>query len=258
MSVDVHALAGPYALDALADDERRAFEEHLAACVDCRAEVAGYQAVAGRLGVSVAETPPARLKDEVFAAIRNTRQLPPNTADHDPAGDHADVAGDGADTATVRALRRWRRGTFLAVAAAVLAVVAGTTVTVIEQQRAQRAEQQTTAMTEVFTAPDARLNRGEVAGGGSAAVTWSAARDRAIVVLDDLPPNAKQRTYQLWLMRPDGTPRPSRTVHVPEPGRRTVQLDGGLTGTTAIAMTVEPAGGSPAPTSDPILELSLD
>lgn len=256
MNADVHSLAGPYALDALPDGERARFEEHLQECADCRAEVVEFAAVAGRLGTSVAEPPPAELKERVLAEVRTTRQVPP-TVEQSRAGESDAGADEGSGSDNVRVVRRWRRGMFLAVAAAVLAIVAGGTTAVVEHQRAQDAERRTVAMTSVLAAPDARLVRGDVRGGGRATTTWSARRDAAVVVLDELPPNAEGRTYQLWLMRPDGTAAPSRTVDVPEPGRREVLLKGGLRGTTALALTVEPSGGSKAPTTDPILALPL-
>ena len=43
---DVHALSGAYAVDALDDIERAAFERHLAACAECRAEVASLRETA--------------------------------------------------------------------------------------------------------------------------------------------------------------------------------------------------------------------
>ena len=39
MNADLHHLSGAYAVDALDDAERAAFEEHLRGCADCRAEV---------------------------------------------------------------------------------------------------------------------------------------------------------------------------------------------------------------------------
>ena len=38
--MDVHKLTGAYAMDALDELERARFEQHLATCEDCRAEVA--------------------------------------------------------------------------------------------------------------------------------------------------------------------------------------------------------------------------
>ena len=48
MTPDLHTLVGPYVVDALPDDERAQFEEHLRRCAECQAEVAGLQATARR------------------------------------------------------------------------------------------------------------------------------------------------------------------------------------------------------------------
>ena len=40
---DLHDLAAPYALDALDDDDRRAFEAHLRECEQCRTELRAEQ-----------------------------------------------------------------------------------------------------------------------------------------------------------------------------------------------------------------------
>lgn len=49
----LHDLAAGYALDALAEDERRAFERHLKNCEPCRAEVAALGETAGALALAV-------------------------------------------------------------------------------------------------------------------------------------------------------------------------------------------------------------
>ena len=49
---DPHALAGAYALDALAGRERTRFARHLASCATCPDEVRGLFAAAAELGVA--------------------------------------------------------------------------------------------------------------------------------------------------------------------------------------------------------------
>ncbi len=56
MSPDLHHLSGAYAVDALDDGERGPFEQHLAGCADCRAEVAELSATAHSLGALTEET----------------------------------------------------------------------------------------------------------------------------------------------------------------------------------------------------------
>ena len=50
-----HDLAAPYALDALDESERSAFERHLAECADCRTEVEGLQEATAALATAQAE-----------------------------------------------------------------------------------------------------------------------------------------------------------------------------------------------------------
>ena len=74
---DIHALSGAYAVDALDDIERAQFEQHLAACADCRAEVASLRETAALLAETARTTPPAALRDAVLAGITQIRPLPP-------------------------------------------------------------------------------------------------------------------------------------------------------------------------------------
>ena len=52
---DIHALSGAYAVDALDDIERAQFEQHLAACAECRAEVASFRETAALLAETEAD-----------------------------------------------------------------------------------------------------------------------------------------------------------------------------------------------------------
>ena len=47
----LHELAAGYALDALDDDERAAFEQHLAECEQCAADVRGFRETAALLAL---------------------------------------------------------------------------------------------------------------------------------------------------------------------------------------------------------------
>jgi anti-sigma factor RsiW len=68
---DLHEQVAAYALDALDEDERRAYEAHLAGCERCRAELAGLTETAGVLGLAAgASEPPAGLRDRILDAAR--------------------------------------------------------------------------------------------------------------------------------------------------------------------------------------------
>ena len=56
---ELHTLTGAYAANALDAEERDRFALHLAACADCRQEVAELRATTARLAGAVFEQPPA-------------------------------------------------------------------------------------------------------------------------------------------------------------------------------------------------------
>ena len=62
--------AAPYALGALAPEERSAFETHLAGCEACRADVRSFAEVAGLLshGAPSADPPPG-VRERVLAEM---------------------------------------------------------------------------------------------------------------------------------------------------------------------------------------------
>jgi hypothetical protein len=74
-----------------------------------------------------------------------------------------------------------------------------------------------------------------------------------------MPPTEEGRVYQLWFLnlndasQPEGAPRPSITFQIGADGAVIVEdvpVDGPF---DAVAITNEPAGGSAAPTTDPIM-----
>lgn len=65
---DLHSLTGVYALDALDEDERREFEQHLEACEACQREVGEFRTVTAHLAASAEEPPPPWLRSAVLRA----------------------------------------------------------------------------------------------------------------------------------------------------------------------------------------------
>ena len=71
IDTDIHEQAAAYALDALDDAERRAFEAHLDGCERCLAEVASFEgAVLGLADAADGGEPPVGLRERVLAAAR--------------------------------------------------------------------------------------------------------------------------------------------------------------------------------------------
>ena len=231
---EIHALSGAYAVDALDDAEKAQFEEHLAACPTCQAEVAELQEATAMMAEITQAEPPAALRDSVLAGIRTVRPLRPEVT----------VPVRGAE---VRRLPVRRRLTALAVAAAVLGI-AGTG-TVIWQEN--RSSQPTVSVADrVLQAADAKRVNVSLPGGVSASVIRSVSEGRAVLVTHRMPAPPSGRVYELWFQTPAGKMVPAGTMG--KPGTRPVVLRGDATNATAVGITVEPDGGSQSPSSDPI------
>ncbi len=228
-------MTGAYAADALDDLERAAFERHLTECPDCRAEVASLREAAALLAETTTTEPPAELRDRVLAGIATVRPLPPEVPTAAPA--------------TRSAHRQGRGARFLAAAAAV--VVLGAGATVVWQQPWDDSSQQVKPPTAdaVLEASDAKSTSLEFTGGAAATVTHSDSLKQAVIVTEKMPPPPKGKVYQLWLQQDDVMV--SAGV-MPVKADQTVLLEGDAATATAAGITVEPEGGSEAPTSDPI------
>lgn len=80
--------------------------------------------------------------------------------------------------------------------------------------------------------------------------------DEGILVMAGLAALPDDQTYQLWLIPGDGAPVPSGFLAVAEGvrARQTITIPGDALAYAAVGISIEPAGGSPAPTG-PIVAL---
>jgi anti-sigma-K factor RskA len=230
MTVDLHHLIAPYALDALEADDRARFEAHLALCEQCRVELVGFLSTAARLGEGEAVTPPPELRERVVAMAASTPQ------------EHPVV------TALAQRSRIRRVAPRLALVAAVAAAVLGIGGFVAEHQQADDLRADRSQLTAVMSAEDAKTTESPVAGGGEVRVISSPTNDAAVVVGASLSSLDADQTYQVWRMH-DGQPT---SVGLLGRGPGVLYVEG-IKGADAFAVTVEPSGGSPKPTSEPIV-----
>lgn len=241
---DVHSLTGAYVCDALGEAERAAFEAHMAQCADCAAEVRELREVAAIMGVAVAQQPPASLKAGLDAQIAVTRQLPPIT----------DAASEAQTQTQQRGSKRRLRAAW-AVAAALALLAAGLGWRTIDQQhQLDGLNARSTQISQLLAAPDAYTARVQVTGGGTALLIDSRQLNEAAVGFTGLAGAPAGKTYQLWLMTPDGKAR-SVALMAADPSAPVVIQ--GLTGEAKVGMTIEPAGGSPQPTTTPVMVAAL-
>jgi anti-sigma-K factor RskA len=252
-SPDAHTLTGAYALDALDEVERRQFQAHLARCPDCAREVDELRATAARLGVAAAEQPPESLRLRVMAQVASTRQEPlPATR----------AAPSRARHATGHAGWPLRLTAAAAALAAAAAVVLGVVSVRTAQQRdgvqAQLAQMQAdyAPVAQLASAPDARGGSGAGVHGGTAFVLASHQLNRAVLLVSGLPAPPAGGTYQAWLIG-EGHSRSVGLVPPTTPARAGPLEFGGLAGAAKVGLTIEPAGGSPQPTTTPVVLFDL-
>jgi anti-sigma-K factor RskA len=261
MTPDVHALTGPYVLNALPDDERHSFERHLADCSSCQAEVAELREAATRLGSAAAAEPPPSLKARVLAAAESTRQLAPVGApDAGPAGgaSNGGPAGGagplgGASNGGPVGRRTRSRRSFLALAAAGVAVAGSGGIALDQYRDASKAREHNERIAAILGESDARTAHGPVTGGGRATVVMSVRRDAAVVLLQDLRQPPEGRTYQLWFM---DRAENARSLGL-SPGGTHQTIVEGVAQVAAFGITIEPTGGSRTPTTPAVTLVGL-
>lgn len=227
MNTDPHTLTGAYVLDAIPDDELRAFEFHLNGCEPCAWEVREFRATAARLGSAAATSPPPALKAHVLARIRVVRQ--------------------GGRARTRRPVRLPR---VFAAAAAFLLVVATALGVALTRYPHTEQGRPVSALSAVMSADDARIVR---AGDSAGRVTlvMSREQDRLILLTTGMPAPRPGHVYQIWKITPD-----YRSAGLLTGGDATVEIPG-IADTDRITITVEPAGGSGRPTGRPVVTASL-
>ena len=215
------------------------------------AELAQLTAVAATLGDAVAGEPPAALRASVLAAIATSpssaRSRVPPRGTLDPAGARPVTLRRRPEVTHLADRRRPSRTRWLAVAAAVVVGAAVPTALAVQQaQRANQAEQQQQALADLLTDPSAVVVHGDVTGGGAATAILT--DDRALFSATGLPDPGDDKAYQLWVVDADGAA--SAGVLADDAGA-VRQLADDFSSGDALAITIEPAGGSTQPTTDP-------
>ncbi|HEX6955156.1 MAG TPA: anti-sigma factor [Agromyces sp.] len=165
------------------------------------------------------------------------------------------MAPVGVGPAEVAARRRWfqRPGALLASAAAAVLLIAGAVVGLnwggIAGWGAQREVQA------IASADDARTATVETAVGGEVTVVWSEQLGRSAILAEGLPEVGDDETYELWYIDASGEELAATPAGLfdPDGGAAYVVLDGEFEPGLLIGITVEPAGGSDAPTTEPIV-----
>jgi anti-sigma-K factor RskA len=226
-----------YVLGALEPGEARAFADHLGTCEACRDEVAALMPVLDVLASCAPRREvSAALRRRVMDAVRSEPKASSAAAGRPgraPRRRGARVALARRRGARV-ALARPRVGAVAAAAVLALAVVFGVMIAGRSGGSPARVIQ-------------ARVGRARV----------EIADNHGELIVDHLPRPPLGRIYELWLRHGAGPPAPTTLFTVTSRGTAELGLPGALTGITGVLVTLEPIGGSRAPTTRPVIVARL-
>lgn len=242
-----HDLLAAYALDAVDDLDRRTVERLLADDPDARRELDEYREVVSAF--TVPEQPPSALREQVLARVAAL------SAAHDAAAAAPAAPAEAAPpTAPARTAHRpvahplRRRLAALGVAAAIVTAVAIPTTIAIQATQAQRELQaEADTIARMLADPDAQMLTADMSGGGEVSALVSAGH--VLLAASGMADPGDDLDYQLWAINGDSISS-AGLIH-PTDGSASALLEA-APGTT-LAVTLEPAGGSEQPTTEPLV-----
>ena len=236
-------LAAVYALGALTGEERLWFETYLAEHPELNAEVEELSSVADLLALAPPEQePPPGLRRSVLERVGAPREV---------------VSGMAARrTRRAEATRRLLRPGALAAAAAAFVAVVGLLVwnLTLQDQNEDLRARNGNLQEEVAERRTLEMEGSGLASSAGGEVLLRG-EDSAVLVASGLPPAPDGKVYETWIIR-DGVPEPAGLFE-PRNGEAASPVEGSVEGAQAIAVTLEPEGGSSMPTTEPILAAEL-
>jgi anti-sigma-K factor RskA len=213
-----------YALGIAEDPERAEIAEHLGR--NCPACVGGVrralETVAELSGVVTIADPPEHLRSRVVAMVSPERR------------------------------RRWRPALFAPwVAAAALAMALITVLLTTPRTAGSLELEQALSILSDPSMQDASFGQPATRGR-----VFFSPRRGVVFIAAGLPPLAPHRTFELWILPKAGNPIPAGTFHSQANAAIYVR-PGPAEQAAAVALTTEPEGGSPQPTTTPFIIAKL-
>ena len=230
---EVRDLLPGYSLGILDGDERNVVREHLARCASCRAELASYREVTGRLAAAVAQRDtPAGLEGRILKGISAAQRGTPRRTPR-------------------RSAAPFRRGPWPALTAiaamCVLALGGGNLL------------QWKGVLQPVARGVPLRLTTAVLSGTGDTedaygTIVLDPMDNKGVLAVTGLHGLDRQHQYQLWLIK--GAEHRSGGVFSPDAegyGSMLLSVPLDFRDFRSFTVSVEPWGGSAVPTSSPVL-----
>jgi hypothetical protein len=248
-------LIDAYALGALEPDEVDMVESHLEGCEECRAYARRAYATANQLLLYLAAptaTPPPSLRERTLARVRAAAEadaqpdtplaqprIDINGQSTPPTGQTRQTTDAGASNPFARILR------------GLLGAAGG------ESAPGAQSSQADALLRELLADPDCVIwpvGGTDDAPHASGRLIGSRARRRAVLFTSGLRNPGATREYQVWFLA-GGKPQPNTLFTIDRAGHSlsVVRAAAPLNNFDTVAVTPEPAGGSPGPTGPIVL-----
>ncbi|MGH2729194.1 MAG: anti-sigma factor [Actinomycetota bacterium] len=227
------ALIAPYLLGAVPSDEVPLIRAHILSCEECLSEADGYSTVTTSLALAADPVPlPSGFADRVLSRVADIQPAPTLSATRRP---------------------RWRWGWAQAMAVVSLvatAVMAVALININDDLSSNRA-----ALSALV-----RSDEGFELGGQGAVGHVVPTTDGSLFLVAGLPDTPEGQVYQLWFTQGACGAGESGPCDVTSAGTFEVsdgvtilEIDRSIKGFDDAAVSIEPKGGSVAPTSDPVI-----
>jgi anti-sigma-K factor RskA len=238
---ELHELLALEAVGALSDTERAELDDAIEGRPELRAELESLRGAAATMAEAVSEPPPPSLRARVLDEIATTPQEPAFPAPETTSVPEPPPAPVVPITSARR--HRWLRWTAIAAAAAAVAVG----VLVVSPFGGDDAGDHVAEVLEDPNATTIELT-GELSG---LRLVHSESADATVLEGTGVPAPEGDDVFELWRIA-GSEPEPVIREFRPEDGMVVELMEGVDPGNDVFAITVEPAGGSDEPTSEPV------
>jgi anti-sigma-K factor RskA len=229
----VKDLIAPYVLGAVSPEEEREIRSHILTCDECTQEAESLAMVTAALPHGAEPVPlPAGFVDRVVAHVHNDRPV-----------------ASPAPAISIPWYRRWKG--WQVVATSVLLVVALIMGGFLVNEHKNLEQRQKVLSALLHHERDGM----ELQGSAGAVAKVIPTSNGSIFVASGLRQAPADHTYQLWLIKGDGTPVSAGTFAM-NGGVAVLESHLSLDTFDKAAVTVEPSGGSTQPTTQPVITSS--
>jgi len=230
-----------YAIGALDGEEVRALEAHLETCDSCRTELAEYRSLSDSLLMAI---PPQQPSAALRQSLRS--RLP--------------GAQRAARLPRTLTLGRLALG-FAVVALFVINIISFAQLRQIQVQQASLLTQVENAQVVLGLISSPSIQMIPISGEkASGTLLLDKGNNKAVLLLQNLPELTENQTYQIWLVKSDGG-RDTGGLFRPESGQtyttKVILSPQSISNYVRVGVTVEPAGGSDAPTGERVFRVEF-